>query len=207
VRGYECHAEAIRFRRPGDRRRASHVYGRRIEEVERQGAAVSAALDGADARPGESAAQRSLAWVVVMAGYAPTPAEEVDGNGNATARHRFAHGVQADAPEERVKEALLRDQATPHMAELRARYHGRRQRSQESQRPHPWRARTAFVNAKDARKKELPMTLPATISNACRERELWAKLRCGYGTASRAADVIATTKKGESAAAPATAQS
>jgi putative phage-type endonuclease len=44
------------------------------------------------------------------------------------------------------------------------------------------------------------MTTPGNYLECVQGTELWAKLRCGVATASRAADIIATTKKGESAA-------
>jgi hypothetical protein len=44
------------------------------------------------------------------------------------------------------------------------------------------------------------MTTPGNYLECVQGSELWAKLRCGVATASRAADIIATTKKGESAA-------
>jgi hypothetical protein len=40
------------------------------------------------------------------------------------------------------------------------------------------------------------MTTPGNYLECVQGTELWAKLRCGYVTASRAGDVIATTKKG-----------
>jgi predicted phage-related endonuclease len=43
------------------------------------------------------------------------------------------------------------------------------------------------------------MTTPGNYLECVQGSELWAKLRCGYSTASRSADMIATTKKGESA--------
>jgi predicted phage-related endonuclease len=43
------------------------------------------------------------------------------------------------------------------------------------------------------------MTTPGNYLECVQGSELWAKLRCGCATASRAADIIATTKKGEAA--------
>jgi hypothetical protein len=43
------------------------------------------------------------------------------------------------------------------------------------------------------------MSLGPNFLDCVQGSEMWAKLRCGYGTASHAADMIATVKKGEAA--------
>lgn len=99
----------------------------------------------------QAKALRSIfSWVVVLAGYAPTPAEEMDG----------VHSGRAIAPRlkctplhpERIRKACFEIANAPNEAELKKRYFPAYRTAVEA---NDEDARTAFIAAKDQRRKEL----------------------------------------------------
>jgi hypothetical protein len=147
VRGYECHAEAILV-----------ATGQVI------GAAQAMCMDDeqkwsdkplyqlrsmAQTRAQAKALRGVLAWVAVLAGYNPTPAEEMD-------------GVRASSPRsaptctpmhsERVRKLCFEIANSRTIEELRARYLSA---GNEAKKANDRAALDGFIQAKDARKAEL----------------------------------------------------
>src|SRR5579863_7610684 len=80
VRGYECHAEAIR----ADGQVISAAQAMCMDDEPKwKDKPLFQLRSMAQTRAQAKALRNVLAWVVVMAGYAPTPAEEMDGNTRA----------------------------------------------------------------------------------------------------------------------------
>lgn len=148
VRGYECHAEAIR----ADGQVISAAQAMCLDDEPKwKDKPLFQLRSMAQTRAQAKALRNVLAWVVVMAGYAPTPAEEMDGaNGNrgAIASRREYTPMHPD----RVRK--LRDElaSATNIIELRARW---KVAGHEAQKANDRAALEKFIEAKEARKREL----------------------------------------------------
>jgi hypothetical protein len=91
-----------------------------------------------------------LAWVVVMAGYAPTPAEEVDGS--ASGRAIASRMEYTPMNPDRVRKLSFEIANSRTVEELRGRYLSA---GNEAKKFNDREALSAFIAAKDARKREL----------------------------------------------------
>lgn len=147
VRGYECHAEAIL-----------------VSSGEVIGAAQAMCMDDeakwkdkplfqlrsmAQTRAQAKALRSILAWVVRLAGYATTPAEEMDGvRSNQPAPNRQYTPINPD----RVRKLCFEIANSKTIEELRARYMSA---GNEAKKAQDRAALDGFIQAKDARKREL----------------------------------------------------
>ena len=89
-----------------------------------------------------------LAWVVVMAGYAPTPAEEMDSSRTSSQ----PIGEYTPIHPDRIRKLCFEVANSATIEELRARYMSA---ANEAKKFNDRAALDAFIEAKDARKKEL----------------------------------------------------
>ena len=145
VRGYECHAEAIR----ADGQVISAAQAMCLDdEAKWSDKPLFQLRSMAQTRAQAKALRNVLAWVVVMAGYAPTPAEEVDGNSRAIAPRVEYTPMHND----RVRKLCFAIANSQTVEELRARYMSA---GNEAKKFNDRAALEAFVAAKDARKREL----------------------------------------------------
>lgn len=144
VRGYECHAEAIR----ADGQVISAAQAMCMDDESKWSDKPLFQLRSmAQTRAQAKALRNVLAWVVVMAGYAPTPAEEVDGNGRSAAVQSGGH-----LPRERVEVMLTHIRTASSLEQLRKVYmYAYREADQAKDRS----AQAAYIVAKDARKREV----------------------------------------------------
>lgn len=147
VRGYECHAEAIR----ADGQVISAAQAMCLDDEQKwQDKPLFQLRSMAQTRAQAKALRNVLAWVVVMAGYAPTPAEEMDGNGNGRA---IASRMQCNPMHpERVRKLCFEIANASNMIELKARYIAA---GNEAKKANDRAALDGFIAAKDARKREL----------------------------------------------------
>lgn len=147
VRGYECHAEAIR----ADGQVISAAQAMCMDDESKWSDKPLFQLRSmAQTRAQAKALRNVLAWVVVMAGYAPTPAEEMDGKAtqNAIAPRMECKPI----PSARVK--LICDAIAKALtiAELQTLYF---KAGKEAKEANDRIALDAFIAAKDARKKAI----------------------------------------------------
>ena len=105
----------------------------------------------AQTRAQAKALRNVLAWVVVMAGYAPTPAEEMDGQNsrNGAIASRMAYTPMHP---ERVRNLCFGIANASNLDELKSRYIIA---GNEAKKNNDKAALEAFISAKDARKREL----------------------------------------------------
>lgn len=147
VRGYECHAEAIR----ADGQVISAAQAMCMDDESKWSDKPLFQLRSmAQTRAQAKALRNVLAWVVVMAGYAPTPAEEMDSKAtaNALAPRMEYNPMHPD----RVRNLCFGIANAPNIESLRSRYLAA---NGEAKKANDAAARDAFVAAKDQRKKEL----------------------------------------------------
>lgn len=146
VRGYECHAEAIR----ADGQVISAAQAMCLDdEAKWKDKPLFQLRSMAQTRAQAKALRNVLAWVVVMAGYAPTPAEEMDGsNSRAIASRMECNLMHPD----RVRKLCFEIANAKDINELRARYIAA---GNEAKKSNDRAALDAFIQAKDARKRGL----------------------------------------------------
>lgn len=147
VRGYECHAEAIR----ADGQVISAAQAMCMDDESKWSDKPLFQLRSmAQTRAQAKALRNVLAWVVVMAGYAPTPAEEMDGthSGRAIASRLEYTPMHP----ERVRKLCFGIANAKDINELKARYIAA---GNEAKKANDRAALDGFIAAKDARKKEL----------------------------------------------------
>jgi hypothetical protein len=146
VRGYECHAEAIR----ADGQVISAAQAMCMDdEAKWQDKPLFQLRSMAQTRAQAKALRNVLAWVVVMAGYHPTPAEEMDGtNSRAIAQPQRGPGL----PQGRMEANLSWIRGATSIDQLRQVY---MTAYREAQNADDRRAMAAYIVAKDARKRDL----------------------------------------------------
>jgi hypothetical protein len=146
VRGYECHAEAIR----ADGQVISAAQAMCLDdEAKWSDKPLFQLRSMAQTRAQAKALRNVLAWVVVMAGYNPTPAEEMDGvRQQASAPRMECKPMHPD----RVRKLCFEIANSATIEELRGRYLSA---GNEAKKGNDRAALDAFVAAKDARKREL----------------------------------------------------
>jgi len=162
VQGYECHAEAILVSTgqvigAGQAECLDDEKNWNMRPVYRDGQRVGEEKvplfqlrSMAQTRAQAKALRSILAWVVVLAGYAPTPAEEMDGqtNGHAIASRLECKPMHPD----RVRKLCFEIANAANMIELRTRYIAA---GNEAKKANDRAALDGFIQAKDARKREL----------------------------------------------------
>jgi len=149
ARGYECHAEAIL-----------------VSNGQVIGAAQAECLDDekkwrdkplfqlrsmAQTRAQAKALRSILSWVVVLAGYSPTPAEEMIEQQNA-GRAIASRVEYTPMHPDRVRKLCFDIANAGNMADLKSRYLAA---GDEAKKSNDRAALDAFIQAKDARKREL----------------------------------------------------
>ena len=147
VRGYECHAEAIR----ADGRVISAAQAMCMDDESKWSDKPLFQLRSmAQTRAQAKALRNVLAWVVVMAGYAPTPAEEMDGK--ATANSIVPQREYKPMNVDRVRKLCFALANATNRAELLKHW---LVAAKEAKDANDREALAGFTKAKDARKKEL----------------------------------------------------
>ncbi len=162
VQGYECHAEAILVStgqvigaaqaeclddEANWNMRAVYRDGRKVGEEK---VPLFQLRSMAQTRAQAKALRSILSWVVVLAGYAPTPAEEMDGN---TTERAIAPRMECKPiARDRVEKICAAIKQSLNIHELRARYISA---GNEAKKFNDRVALDAFIQAKDARKREL----------------------------------------------------
>jgi hypothetical protein len=162
VQGYECHAEAILVStgqvigaaqaeclddESNWNTRAVYRDGRKVGEEK---VPLFQLRSMAQTRAQAKALRSILSWVVVLAGYAPTPAEEMDGN---VAERAIAPRMECKPiPADRVKKICDAISKAVTIAELKTLY---LKAGDEAKAANDRVALDEFIAAKDARKKEL----------------------------------------------------
>jgi hypothetical protein len=147
ARGYECHAEAIR----GDGQVIGAAQAMCMDDESKWSDKPLYQLRSmAQTRAQAKALRGVLAWVAVMAGYNPCPAEEMDG---VKADRAIAPRMEyTPMHPDRVRKMCFAIANSRSIEELRGRYLSA---GNEAKKFNDRAALEAFVNAKDARKKEL----------------------------------------------------
>lgn len=162
VQGYECHAEAILVStgqvigagqaeclddEPNWNMRNVYRDGRKVGEEK---VPLFQLRSMAQTRAQAKALRSILSWVVVLAGYAPTPAEEMlaEQNGQAIASRLECKPLEAG----RVKYLCQEISSARSIDELKQRYFAA---GHEAKRANDRAALDAFKAAKDARKAKL----------------------------------------------------
>lgn len=148
ARGYECHAEAIR----ADGQVISAAQAMCMDDESKWTDKPLFQLRSmAQTRAQAKALRNVLAWVVVMAGYAPTPAEEMDGHGNNS--RAIASRIECTPMHpDRVRKLCFEIATASNLVQLRARYIAA---GNEAKKANDRAALEGFIQAKDARKREL----------------------------------------------------
>jgi HD-GYP domain-containing protein (c-di-GMP phosphodiesterase class II) len=145
VRGYECHAEAIR----ADGQVISAAQAMCLDDEKTwHDKPLFQLRSMAQTRAQAKALRNVLAWVVVMAGYSPTPSEEMTENRNSIASRMEYTPMHP----ERVRKLCFEIANASNMGELKSRYIFA---GNEAKKANDRAALDAFISAKDARKKEL----------------------------------------------------
>ena len=147
VRGYECHAEAILVS-------TGQVIGAAQamcmdDEKKWQDKPLFQLRSMAQTRAQAKALRGVLAWVAVLAGYQPTPAEEMDGQRSMS---QPSNAQYTPMHPERVRKLCFEIANSATIEELRARYLSA---GNEAKKFNDRAALDGFVQAKDARKREL----------------------------------------------------
>ena len=146
VRGYECHAEAIR----ADGQVISAAQAMCMDdEAKWSDKPLFQLRSMAQTRAQAKALRNVLAWVVVMAGYAPTPAEEMDGHNSRAIASRLEYTPMHP---DRVRKLCFEIANSSNIEQLRAHYLSA---GNEAKKNNDRAALEAFIAAKDARKREL----------------------------------------------------
>jgi hypothetical protein len=146
VRGYECHAEAIR----ADGQVISAAQAMCLDDEQKwHDKPLFQLRSMAQTRAQAKALRNVLAWVVVMAGYAPTPAEEMDSNNSRAIAPRAEYTPMHT---DRVRKLCFEIANSQTIEELRGRYLSA---GNEAKKFNDRAALEAFVAAKDGRKREL----------------------------------------------------
>jgi hypothetical protein len=146
VRGYECHAEAIR----ADGQVISAAQAMCMDDEQKwHDKPLFQLRSMAQTRAQAKALRNVLAWVVVMAGYAPTPAEEMDGNSRSNSNPQLQYTPMHP---DRVRKLCFEIANSENIHELRGRYLSA---GNEAKKFNDRAALEAFIEAKDARKREL----------------------------------------------------
>jgi len=162
VVGYECHAEAILVSTgqvigAGQAECLDDEKNWNMRPVYRDGRCVGEEKvplfqlrSMAQTRAQAKALRSILAWVVVLAGYAPTPAEEMieQNSGHAIAPRMQCTPIHPD----RVRKLCFEIANSRTIEELRARYMSA---ANEAKKANDRAALDGFIQAKDARKREL----------------------------------------------------
>ena len=144
VRGYECHAEAIR----ADGQVISAAQAMCMDDESKWSDKPLFQLRSmAQTRAQAKVLRNVLAWVVVMAGYAPTPAEEMDG---ARVQQQTQRGP--GLPQGRIESNLSWIRGATSIGQLRQVY---TTAYREAQNADDRRAMAAYIVAKDARKRDV----------------------------------------------------
>jgi len=147
VRGYECHAEALR----ADGQVISAAQAMCMDDESKWSDKPLFQLRSmAQTRAQAKALRNVLAWVVVMAGYAPTPAEEMDGK--ATSNSIAPRMAYTPMHPDRVRNLCFGIANAKDLDELKSRYIIA---GNEAKKNNDRAALDAFMSAKDARKREL----------------------------------------------------
>jgi hypothetical protein len=148
ARGYECHAEAIR----ADGQVIGAAQAMCMDDESKWSDKPLYQLRSmAQTRAQAKALRGVLAWVAVLAGYNPTPAEEMDGvksDGRAIASRLEYTPMHPD----KVRNLCFGMANAPNMESLRSRYLAA---IADAKKSNDAAARDAFIAAKDQRKKEL----------------------------------------------------
>jgi len=145
AQGYECHAEAIR----ADGQVIGAAQGECLDDEKKwRDKPLFQLRSMAQTRAQAKALRSILAWVVVMAGYAPTPAEEITEKHNSIASRLEYTPMHPD----RVRKLCFDIANAASMPELKAHYLSA---GNEAKKANDRAALEAFIQAKDARKKEL----------------------------------------------------
>jgi hypothetical protein len=147
VQGFECHAEAILVS-TGQVISAAQAMCL-DDESKWSNKPLFQLRSMAQTRAQAKALRNVLAWVVVMAGYAPTPAEEMDGQKIRSVPNRSTVNPLSS---DRVQTLCAKIASAHNIAELRTRY---LDAGREAQQTNDRNALDAFIQAKDCRKKEL----------------------------------------------------
>ncbi len=147
AQGYECHAEAILVA-------TGQVIGAGQgecldDEKKWRDKPLFQLRSMAQTRAQAKALRSVLAWVVVLAGYAPTPAEEMDGVKGQPIASRVECKPLSKA---RIQELCAKIATAANVAELRDRYF---RAGNEAKQGNDRHALDQFIAAKEARKREL----------------------------------------------------
>ena len=143
-RGYECHAEAIR----ADGQVISAAQAMCMDDESKWSDKPLFQLRSmAQTRAQAKARRNVLAWVVVMAGYAPTPAEEMDGNHSRAIAPRMEYTPMHP---NRVRKLCFEIATASSIDQLKNRYIAA---GNEAKKNNDRAALDAFIHAKDARKR------------------------------------------------------
>lgn len=146
ARGYECHAEALR----ADGQVISAAQAMCLDDESKWSDKPLFQLRSmAQTRAQAKAFRNVLAWVVVMAGYAPTPAEEMDGHNSRAIASRLEYTPMHS---DRVRKLCFAIATASNIDQLRARYIAA---GNEAKKNNDRAALEGFIAAKDARKREL----------------------------------------------------
>jgi hypothetical protein len=146
ARGYECHAEALR----ADGQVISSAQAMCLDDEQMwRDKPLAQIRSMAQTRAQAKAYRNVLAWVVVMAGYAPTPAEEMDSRNSGAIASRVAY---TPMHLERVRKLCFEIANAPNINALRTRYIFA---GNEAKKNNDRAALEGFIQAKDARKREL----------------------------------------------------
>ena len=161
VQGYECHAEAILVATnqvigAGQAECLDDEKNWNMRPVYRDGRCVGEEKvplfqlrSMAQTRAQAKALRSILAWVVVLAGYAPTPAEEMDGNSrNFPSNSRKSEGISRDQLEEGVND-LRTAQSTEQLKKIFTYWYRKASAAGDHH------AQAVFIQVKDTRKKAL----------------------------------------------------
>lgn len=147
VRGYEAHAEAI-LASSGQVIGAAQAMCMDDEQKWRD-KPLFQLRSMAQTRAQAKALRGVLAWVAVLAGYQPTPAEEMDGVNGRSAAPQMPYTPMHP---ERVRKLCFEIANASTIQELRGRYLSA---GNEAKKFNDRAALDAFIQAKDARKREL----------------------------------------------------
>jgi hypothetical protein len=140
VQGFECHAEALLVSSDQVISRAEAMC--LDDEPNWSGKPLYQLRSMAQTRACAKALRNVLAWVVVLAGYAPTPAEEMDSSGQAAVKPATNH------TQERIAKMMAATTIDALSNVYKAAY-------REAIAANDQHAKDLYIQAKDARKREL----------------------------------------------------
>ena len=146
VQGFECHAEAILV---STGQVISAAQAMCLDDESKWSDKPLFQLRSmAQTRAQAKALRNVLAWVVVLAGYAPTPAEEMDGGTHSTVPPKRGPGL----PRETIEKNLSWIRGATSIDQLKRVYTSA---YKEARKAEDRRAMACYITAKDVRKKEL----------------------------------------------------